>query len=258
MLDFYESSMFSLPDGGVGCFSVVSRLNHSCEANCAISKDGDATNLVVLRNIQPGEELTTHFNRDIQWMASNERSDFLESLCKIDPCICRLCSLSDVERITSDCRRLLMRHLRYWFLSEYSEFLPTPGLKEMPDLLMASGNPGFGFYLFAQLAYAEGVVADKMACTSFTMIIHWTKEMADATNVHQLPIKTVRNTRNWWRKANKLKPGSMLLEGFVQGMWNLATKFVTCVGDDGKINWAALGKPSKKAPRKVIVIDGMD
>ncbi|KAF2164052.1 hypothetical protein M409DRAFT_25401 [Zasmidium cellare ATCC 36951] len=74
----FFANAFGLP-GGVGCFPIRSRLNHSCQANCMIDTHEKyyEKRITVLKDLEPGDELTFHYYLNTQFMTYEQRrADF--------------------------------------------------------------------------------------------------------------------------------------------------------------------------------------
>jgi hypothetical protein len=84
----------ALGDGRGGVFALFSRLNHSCDANCAFAFDGVAMRVTTVRAVGVGEELTINYRPNDLASSLLERQVQLlrafEFLCQ-----CRLCDAGE-------------------------------------------------------------------------------------------------------------------------------------------------------------------
>jgi hypothetical protein len=80
----------ALGDGRGGVFALFSRLNHSCDANCAFAFDGVAMRVTTVRAVAAGEELTINYRpNDLAVSPLQRHVQLLRSFEFI--CQCRLC-----------------------------------------------------------------------------------------------------------------------------------------------------------------------
>ncbi|KAK4498862.1 hypothetical protein PRZ48_009372 [Zasmidium cellare] len=244
----FFANTFGLRGGGVGCFPNCSRLNHSCQANCMIDthEEYDEKKITVLKDLKPGDELTFHYVLNTQFMTNEERQELLTSEdFGFVSCRCQVCTLPPADKFISDSRRQIMRHLLYWIegadLNEVppASLGPHPG--DLPDMVLASH-----ILLFCHLAEAEGVVVGSRLGTSFAKLIHFVIFRAAMKRVRQLPERIWNNVQTWWKRAQFYGTGGSVLDYRDIDLFNTVEDFISCVRDDGEINWKEFQNPLRE------------
>jgi len=94
---------------GHGLFLLLSRFNHSCVPNAKVPVDEDrAYAIFAMRDIVPGEEITSCYNSDFEGRTRWDRHRLLRFECH-----CKACLIGTPFHALSDIRRTLIRGLSY-------------------------------------------------------------------------------------------------------------------------------------------------
>ncbi|CAK1363168.1 hypothetical protein CB0940_04720 [Cercospora beticola] len=204
----FDFNKFAISGGkGWGCFRYASRFNNSCLPNCAISTTNQGTKqLRVTRNVSAGDELTFAYFEGLQYMTTAERQEFLHHQFSDSPCICQLCSLPADQRMLSDMRRKLMRHLLYVLRNGMDLEAGIPpqitsrNYHPLPEFEIASEPAGY----FTALAEAEGIVG----------VLVWNMYVKGGGDLLQdfhsngftrVPRSAMRTIGLWMRRASHIK-----------------------------------------------------
>ncbi|CZT20366.1 uncharacterized protein RCC_06225 [Ramularia collo-cygni] len=138
----------------------------------------------VKKDLTAGDELTVSYDENDNYMTWTERAADMKTTGNqgIEVCRCSHCKLQPENRLVSDMRRKLMRHLIYACFDRVGgddSILPPVSAKFRAQSLYARKSP-FDFLLFAQLAEAEGVATGRMPRMSYTQaalaMLCWTRE----------------------------------------------------------------------------------
>lgn len=104
-------SSSNLSSTSLGCYILLSRINHSCVPNAKIpdtATEGDSIACFATRDIAEGEEITFCYNTDFTYRTSVDRHCELRFVCE-----CKACKPGTVFHQLSEMRRSLMRGLLY-------------------------------------------------------------------------------------------------------------------------------------------------
>ena len=166
----YYSNKHSINDGKAGekrtaVYHICSLFNHSCLPNTWIAEVDGRGECRVFHDIKKGEEITFGYNVAAQFMTTSQRALNFKELGLPLPCHCQLCSRPASERIVSDMRRCLLRHL-YIFVHA-GEDLDVPHKLDLARSVVNAprvtkegllARHTLYLFLFAKLAEAEGVI----------------------------------------------------------------------------------------------------
>jgi hypothetical protein len=134
--------------------------NTSCQPNIRLHFDRTPVPRIIVkagRKILPGEELVFAEHYSFACMTTIERREAMtEALRHPQLCTCLLCAQSAAERLASDMRRCLMRHL--WFMVKGRD-LPNVRPKVTSFKKDKFGSPQWRlrWHILDKLAEAEGV-----------------------------------------------------------------------------------------------------
>ncbi|GIZ43525.1 hypothetical protein CKM354_000674900 [Cercospora kikuchii] len=202
----FHLNNFSMLGTAWGCFVHASRFNNSCLPNCTISQTKNGgLQIFVARSVSQGEELTFAYAQTLQYMTTDERQELLRHLLDGSACICELCSLPADQRVLSDMRRKIIRHLAFILRDgtdleggapgqvTSSSFCPHPTFENLSE------PAGY----FVALAEAEGIgglwVWNVYAKGVGELLKHF------RTRTRQLPASVLRTMGTWMRRACDMK-----------------------------------------------------
>ncbi|KAM3420216.1 hypothetical protein BST61_g3506 [Cercospora zeina] len=203
----FHLNNFWMLDRGWGCFAHASRFNNSCLPNCAFSQNKEGSiQVCVTRNVSAGDELTFVYVQSLQYMTTTERQGLLRPLLDWSSCMCELCSLPPDQRLASDMRRRLMRHLAFFIRNGVDLEGDVPGritwssYSPVPTFKVASEPVGY----FGELAKAEGIVGNLI----WTMYGKGADDLVRYfldRSIAQVPEPALRTARIWVRRAFRMR-----------------------------------------------------
>ena len=121
-----------------GIFPQASRFNHSCVSNAGYSwcEKKDVENIILLKDVVKGDEITVSYLGDEQWMLSrSERQHHLKNNVGFE-CACNLCSADEDTVQASDKRRQELKQLESDMAGgEYIVLRPAQALQRVKRML---------------------------------------------------------------------------------------------------------------------------
>jgi len=121
-LGIFCTNSFQLGESGKsGLFLSVSRLNHSCRANCDYSIEHGCLEVRTARQVRAGEELTICYNNFLEEdgpVVKSERKEYLLWAYRFS-CSCEDCSLmGNMSRINDHMRKRLVKLRKDWTITQ--------------------------------------------------------------------------------------------------------------------------------------------
>ncbi|EGP87576.1 uncharacterized protein MYCGRDRAFT_93271 [Zymoseptoria tritici IPO323] len=207
---FYSNMFHIRGQPREGCFGHASRFNHSCAPNCAITTNGQwqQQQCLTIRDVSVGEDLTFSYTEDFLLMTTQER---MEDLAMGGfSCGCTLCTQPAEDRVVSDLRRMLMRHMAFlWRGHDSRSAIPQVGAeyvhrhREYIEQQRPIGDT-LPMILFAKLAEAEGII-NRLPQLAYGHAIAVVLDHAQANGFRRVPWSALLNIREWSRKARMIQ-----------------------------------------------------
>jgi hypothetical protein len=186
-----------------GCFAHASRFNHSRAPNCAMTTTSNwQQQCHTIKNISDGEELTFSYKEAYLLMPTRDRQEDIAT--GGYRCTCVLCTLSANQRLVSDMRRQLMRHLAFiWRRRDLENVPPKIAERHRNDFPQGLGYT-WPMILQAKLAEAENLVG-KMPRVAYAHAMVVALQHAQGRRLWPLPSSLLMSIREWSQKAQRLK-----------------------------------------------------
>jgi hypothetical protein len=206
----FYSNMFQIRGEPLaGCFCHASRFNNSCAPNCAITTTSRRQQQCrTIKDVLAGDELTFAYKEDYLMMPTKDRQE--DMAMSGFRCQCNLCSLPAKERLLSDMRRRLMRHLAFTWRGK--DLISVPAnidsgyVRRYGHYLARQKQYGYTWpmILQAKLAEAEGIIC-KATRFAYCQAIGVVVSHAKARKLRCLPCSSLMSVRDWSRRAQSMQ-----------------------------------------------------
>lgn len=225
-------------------YPIGSRFNHSCDPNITMlyPLKGVYQTFRTLRAVEAGEELSFCYADKINYLTTAQRKVELSDDAFHFTCLCSLCQLPATQRLASDLRRVLLRHLRLWLRKkDIADVQLSPALLETaPDPKLM--ERGVYTLLYAMLQEAEGMTSGGDAYLGYGYSVLHVLNVAFHSKLMCIPPRIVQDMRMWMHKSeqNVLLQYGDLSEG--QNDWQCIRQAAdpACVPDSGELDWEKL------------------
>ena len=226
-----------------GCFPVSSRFNHSCLPNTVGSGDDikQHQQCRAINNIQPGEELTTYYFEECQFMTTEERTKEMPMTGHVQKCVCELCSRPAGARLVSDMRRFLLRQLIYMVHGcDLRSVTSTMTAKAIENANWRRENlkevgATLHMFLIGKLCDAEGVVGGNIPFSVYGSAAHLVIRRARQLGLCRLTKPALENVRVWTKRSKDLLTLFCGRDGNEESPYGDLLRLVNDLPDDGRL-----------------------
>lgn len=208
-----------------GCFYLhldISRINHSCLPNAAISRGRNpelpstCVELIADKHIAKGEEISISYIHDCEYMTTLDRAEVLGDSFHFW-CSCTTCSLDTEPRMISDARRLLIGTMETRLVAgvrdrinrfeiRLSKSIDPVGDAPMVDddysfqeISLIQSEATVHLLLCAHLREAEGFNKRSIAWAYVLAARYLVEQLADLDSIFVLD--SIRHMHSWMQKA---------------------------------------------------------
>jgi hypothetical protein len=172
----FYSNMFQIRGEPLaGCFCHASRFNNSCAPNCAITTTSRRQQQCrTIKDVLAGDELTFAYKEDYLMMPTKDRQE--DMAMSGFRCQCNLCSLPAKERLLSDMRRRLMRHLAFTWRGK--------DLISVPAIICKATRFAYCQAIGVVVSHAKARKLRCLPCSSLMSVRDWSRRAQSMQRLH--------------------------------------------------------------------------